>query len=338
MVEGPWTDIYSVAAVLHFAMTGKRLPAPAARMASDTLLRDAQIEGYSTSFLDAVDRGLAVIPEHRPQTIAEFRATLGIHQIASDAPRVVRREPSRAASTAAKGAIRPLPEVGSIPRVGVPEPERVYIPRAVSPVTLPPPEPEQPSPTAAPRTTITSSSREWPWKLVLQLLVVGLVALGLLVWTVDEPRRAPPEVVDRALSMPPVPSGAQPSPPVAASTIPTESAPPVAANPAVAEPALHDAASPDVGGVTSVPRIQTTPAPSATPAPRTGRIRFSIQPWGEIIVDGKTRGASPPMKELSLPEGRQRIEVRNGSFPGYVGEVDIRAGSTGSNSHSFKAP
>ena len=37
MVEGPWTDIYSVAAVLHFAITGKRLPAPAARMASDTL-------------------------------------------------------------------------------------------------------------------------------------------------------------------------------------------------------------------------------------------------------------------------------------------------------------
>ena len=110
MVEGPWTDIYSVAAVLHFAITGKRLPAPAARMASDTLphLRDAHIEGYSASFLDAVDRGLAVIPQDRPQTIAEFRATLGIHQIASGAPRMARREPSPAASTSAKRDDQPI--------------------------------------------------------------------------------------------------------------------------------------------------------------------------------------------------------------------------------------
>ena len=76
----------------------------------------------------------------------------------------------------------------------------------------------------------------------------------------------------------------------------------------------------------------------APPAPRTGKIRFSIKPWGEIIVDGKTRGVSPPIKELSIPEGRHRIEVRNGAFPGYESELDIKAGSTGSISYSFKAP
>ena len=79
MVEGPWTDIYAVAAVLHFAITGRQLPAPTARAVSDAspLLHDAHGD-YSASFLDAVDRGLAVLPGHRPQTIAQFRAALGI--------------------------------------------------------------------------------------------------------------------------------------------------------------------------------------------------------------------------------------------------------------------
>jgi hypothetical protein len=76
----------------------------------------------------------------------------------------------------------------------------------------------------------------------------------------------------------------------------------------------------------------------APPAPPTGKIQFSIKPWGEIIVDGKTRGVSPPIKELSIPEGRHRIKIRNGTFPGYESELDIKAGSTGSISYSFKAP
>ena len=33
-----------------------------------------------------------------------------------------------------------------------------------------------------------------------------------------------------------------------------------------------------------------------------------------------------------------RIEIRNGAFPGYQSEVDIKAGSSASVSYSFKAP
>ena len=94
----------------------------------------------------------------------------------------------------------------------------------------------------------------------------------------------------------------------------------------------------DAGTVTRVPRHQPTPTPTRAARTQTGKILFSIKPWGEIIVDGKTRGVSPPIKELSIPEGRHRIEVRNGTFQGYKSELDIKAGSTGSVSYSFKAP
>jgi len=185
-----------------------------------------------------------------------------------------------------------------------------------------------------------------PWKLVAPVIVVGLVlivaglfALGLLVWAVGEPRPSAPGTVDRALSLQPIPTGAPSSPPVATPAVPTEGVlAPVAANLPVTDLAPSASAVADVRTVTPVPSRQTASVASAPPAPRTGKIQFSIKPWGEIIVDGKTRGVSPPIKELSIPEGRHRIEIRNGAFPGYESELDIKPGSSGSVSYSFKGP
>jgi len=56
------------------------------------------------------------------------------------------------------------------------------------------------------------------------------------------------------------------------------------------------------------------------------------------VVDGKTRGVSPPIKELSITEGRHRIEIRNSTFPGYSSEVNIKAGSRVSIAHTFESP
>jgi serine/threonine protein kinase len=84
--EGPWTDIYSIAAVLHLAITGKLPPAPTTRMVADTMPPMSDVTSdYSKRFLDALDRGLALAPTNRPQTIAEFRAALGIFSMASGA-------------------------------------------------------------------------------------------------------------------------------------------------------------------------------------------------------------------------------------------------------------
>jgi hypothetical protein len=208
-----------------------------------------------------------------------------------------------------------------------------------------------------------SSPGGLPWKLVLQVFVVGLFALGLLVWTIVERRQAPAATGDRVLQ--PVANNPQPSPPpVAASLTPVERvappdriapperiAPPVVASPSTTESAAPAMATPSITGVAepvrpqpsiapskAVPSAATTAAEPTPPAPRTGKVRFAIQPWGEVLVDGKSRGVSPPLKELSIPEGRHRIQIRNGGFPGYDSELDVKAGSKDEIAYSFKAP
>jgi serine/threonine protein kinase len=78
MRQGPWTDLYALASVVYFAITG-HAPVPAvARMMSDPLtpLAQAAAGQYSDAFLRGMDAALALKPEDRPQNIAEFRRLL----------------------------------------------------------------------------------------------------------------------------------------------------------------------------------------------------------------------------------------------------------------------
>ena len=66
--QGPWTDIYALAAVVRLAITGKPPATSVTRMVSDPVKPLAEVaQGYGASFLRAIDYGLAVRPEDRPQ-------------------------------------------------------------------------------------------------------------------------------------------------------------------------------------------------------------------------------------------------------------------------------
>jgi hypothetical protein len=76
--QGPWTDLFALASVLYVACSGVR-PAPSVeRVVADRLkpLADVAAGRFRPEFLAAIDMAMAVLPQHRPQSIAEFRGML----------------------------------------------------------------------------------------------------------------------------------------------------------------------------------------------------------------------------------------------------------------------
>jgi peptidoglycan hydrolase-like protein with peptidoglycan-binding domain len=75
--QGPWTDIYGLAATLHFAITGEPPPNAIDRILDDTLAPLAAGKWpFPPALLAGIDAGLAVRADRRPQSIVEWRTRL----------------------------------------------------------------------------------------------------------------------------------------------------------------------------------------------------------------------------------------------------------------------
>ena len=158
--QGPWTDLYALAGVIYFAISG-HTPLPAvARVASDTMKRAVELgaERYSQEFLRTIDAALAVQPGERPQSVAEFRSMLGLpeptraamgeagHAPLPVAPVVSSMTPGKAPAAAATGLRWAVPAVAVLAIAGAvayfwqrqtktPEP---IAPTASAPIPAPP--------------------------------------------------------------------------------------------------------------------------------------------------------------------------------------------------------
>jgi serine/threonine protein kinase len=78
------------------------------------------------------------------------------------------------------------------------------------------------------------------------------------------------------------------------------------------------------------------PAPEPAPAAvADGSVTLGIAPWGEIVVDGKSRGVSPPLTRLTLAPGVHTVEVRNGSAPPFISRIDLQPGQAVEVQHRF---
>jgi len=84
-----------------------------------------------------------------------------------------------------------------------------------------------------------------------------------------------------------------------------------------------------------VPKPETAP-PAASPALAVGMIQLAILPWGEVFVDGRSRGVSPPLRTIELPPGPHTIEVRNTSFPTHTKRIEVRSGEPVRIRHQFR--
>ena len=192
----------------------------------------------------------------------------------------------------------------------------------------------EPSPAAAPTRAKRFAGRVAAGAAVVALTVAAIVLV---------PSEAPPPVAQ--ISAPVVaaaPSVVEapappPAPPEVAVAKPPEPGPPPKAPPR----AVKKPPPPPPAPVAEPPPppplvVEVAPLPRpAPPPPQTGRIVLAVSPWGEVYVNGRLRGTTPPLAEVELPPGRHRIEIRNSAQLPYHTFVELQAGETQPVRHAF---
>jgi hypothetical protein len=77
---------------------------------------------------------------------------------------------------------------------------------------------------------------------------------------------------------------------------------------------------------------------SAEGAKRPAVVSLAIEPGGEIVVDGVSRGRTPPLTRIEIPPGKRTIEIRHPPQQPLVLRLDLDPGEELALRHSFAAP
>lgn len=67
-----------------------------------------------------------------------------------------------------------------------------------------------------------------------------------------------------------------------------------------------------------------------------GTLTLDIRPWGNVSINGRGYGASPPRNSVRLAPGEYNIIVTNGDLPAYRTTVTIEQGGSAALSHQFE--
>ena len=240
---GPWSDLYSLAAVARFCMEAPRTSGVQWRVSG------GQPSGfYTRDFLSAFDRALASDPRERPQTVAQFR-----QQLQATSPPVAARMPLDGANRRGFGLADFPPRTTALP-------DREPLASRSPPVEhqhdapLPPAwfEPPNSDPSRAKHATRKSRARRWPAAVagVLGVLVIAAVATFQLIDKPAQPIAGPPSATlppEQSIERDPTAAGATSTTPLdprlALPQTEVSQAPPVLSNQAVHDLARGRAAA-----------------------------------------------------------------------------------------------
>jgi len=222
-----------------------------------------------------------------------------------------------------------------------------------------------------PAPTYTGLLRNRTMALAVTTIAVFALAAAALPYVVrtlaSEPVTASTAMVKAPVSPMGEPAAAQPdaAPPASAGAAPRDASEPArtpakpstgrtaetptstrpAPSTAPAEPAL--AGAPELAREAPQPEAHSEPrSPMAsalkpgatlakTPGGPTALVLMAISPWGEVLVNGKSVGVSPPLSELEVSPGKYRIEIRNGAFKPYEEVIELGSNQTVRIKHKF---
>jgi serine/threonine-protein kinase len=178
-------------------------------------------------------------------------------------------------------------------------------------------------------------------RMLVATLLVGAAIGGVVGWQLMSPSEAvrlaetTPAIVpaaEPAVAAPPIVTKAEETaPPSNAASNEASTSAPVTAPAAVrAKPAERPAAR-EVRD-RPAPR-ETAPKPAAAPA--TGVVQLAVSPWGQVEIDGRNAGVTPPLSQLTLSVGEHVITVRNEDFTPHTVTVRVSADKPVTVRHRF---
>ncbi|MBC7414405.1 MAG: serine/threonine protein kinase [Herminiimonas sp.] len=366
MLQGPWTDLYSLAAVMYVAVTRTSPPSSVARMIKDPIapLADGDYPGYSRGFRSAIDQALAVRPENRPQTIAAFRALIGLEKLAPPPPPATRPSARSGQSGDRKTAQEPAPRADSLdPDTQIMTQPTMAAVVAAAPVAAAGREstsrrsatPATDARMAKSATTAATSGKR-------RLLFIGLAGVVILAALIGvRGLRKPVPTEPGAM---PAASAVAPERPGTEQVVDAETLGWETLNQQINPTALdvtgfiarypngkfidqarsrltdiNRRTPPEVLPITAsaadAPATDLEVAATAPVEPLTGTVTLSIKPWGTVTVDGVPKGVSPPLKRLTLTEGKHQIKVVNPNFPDRTVDFTVSKKKTASLTIDF---
>ncbi|HZE92554.1 MAG TPA: protein kinase, partial [Rhizobacter sp.] len=267
---GPWTDLYSLAAVVHEAIIG-RPPLPAMLRAAGDRMAPLSVSvktlssalpglRYSTEFLAALDRALAVNPAQRLHSVAAFQLALEPHTaLSAEAPAASLFSAASASGQADSGLA-----------FGAAQTPQFHPPSA----------------------DLDRSLRGWRW--VAVVLVLG--AVGAAAWYWISSINNEPAQQTMAL---PAPQAAQPTP---RASEPASGAQAPAASAAVPAPSSAPQAASASAAPASASVLAVKPAPVTAAAPAAATV--VAPPARAAMAAAAPASAAAPVADEAADEGR----------------------------------